>query len=64
MTKTLYDPEVEKRGMEKGIEQGEEKKSIEIAKIAIKKGLSDELICELTGLNCEEISSIRQSVSH
>ena len=26
MTKTLYDPEVEKRGIEKGIEKGEEKK--------------------------------------
>ena len=64
MTKTLYDPEVEKRGMEKGIEQGEEKKSIEIAKIAIKKGLSDELISELTELSCEKISIIRYSISH
>lgn len=64
MTKTLYDPEVEKRGIEKGIEKGEEKKAIETARIAIKKGLSDELISEHTGLNCEEISSIRQSVSH
>ncbi|MBN1049451.1 hypothetical protein FDB30_11755 [Clostridium botulinum] len=64
MTKTLYDPEVEKRGIEKGIEKGEEKKAIETARIAIKKGLSNELICELTGLSCEEINSIRQSASH
>ncbi|MDU5804297.1 MAG: hypothetical protein E6Z63_11950, partial [Fusobacterium periodonticum] len=55
MTKTLYDPEVEKRGIEKGIEKGEEKKAIETARIAIKKGLNDDLISELTGLSFEEI---------
>jgi len=60
MTKTLYDPEVEKRGIEKG----EEKKAIETARIAIKKGLNDDLISELTGLSFEEINSIRQSASH
>lgn len=64
MTKTLYDPEVEKKGIEKGIEKGEEKKAIETARIAIKKGLSDELIGELTGLSCEKINSIRQSASN
>ncbi|MDB2136923.1 RpnC/YadD family protein [Clostridium butyricum] len=64
MTKTLYDPEVEKRGIEKGIEKGEEKKAIETARIAIKKGLNDDLISELTGLSFEEIKRIRQSASH
>ena len=64
MTKTLYDPEVEKRGIEKGIEKGEEKKAIETARIAIKKGLNDDLINELTGLSFEEIKRIRQSASH
>ena len=64
MTKTLYDPEVEKRGVEKGIERGEEKKASETARIAIKKGFSDELIGELTGLSKEKINSIRKSVSH
>lgn len=72
MTKTLYDPEVEKRGietgikkgMEKGMEKGIEKKAMETAKIAIKKGFSDELISELTGLSVDEIKSIRHSVSH
>lgn len=59
MTKTLYDPEVEKRGIEKGIEKGEEKKAIETARIAIKKGLNDDLISELTGLSFEEINSIK-----
>ena len=46
MTKTLYDPEVEKKGIEKGVE----KKAIETAKVGIKKGFSNELIYELTWL--------------
>ena len=60
MTKTLYDPEVEKKGIEKGVE----KKAIETAKVAIKKGFSNELIYELTGLTEEEINIIRQSISN
>ena len=68
MTKTLYDPEVEKKGIEKGIERGIEKgierKAIETAKVAIKKGFSNELIYELTGLAEEEINIIRQSISN
>jgi DNA-binding Xre family transcriptional regulator len=47
-----------------GIKKGEEKKAIETAKIAIKKGLSDELICELTGLTEAQVSIIRQSISN
>lgn len=43
MTKTLYDPEVEKRGIEKGIEKG--------IKSAIEKLL-------LSGMEAEKIASI------
>jgi hypothetical protein len=50
--------------VEDGIKKGEEKKAIETAKIAIKKGLSDELICELTGLTESQVSIIRQSISN
>ncbi|WP_309449048.1 hypothetical protein [Clostridium sp.] len=50
--------------VEDGIKKGEEKKAIETAKIAIKKGLSDELICELTGLTEAQVSIIRQSISN
>ncbi len=49
--------------VEDGIKKGEEKKAIETAKIAIKKGLSDELISELTGLTESQVSIIRQSIS-
>ncbi|WP_252215053.1 hypothetical protein [Clostridium sp. VAP41] len=56
MTKTLYDPAVEKRGIEKGIE----KKVKETAIKAIKLGMSDEIIAELTGLTQQQINDIRR----
>ena len=71
MTKSLYDPEVEKQGIQKGIEQGikqgikqgEKKKSIEIAKKGILKGLDNETIMDLTELSIEEIELIRKEMS-
>ncbi|AOR24721.1 hypothetical protein [Clostridium taeniosporum] len=56
MTKTLYDPEVEKRGIEK--------KAKETAIKAIKLGMSNEIIIELTGLSNEQIDNIRKEQSH
>ncbi len=53
-----------KRGLEQGIEQGIEKKAKEIAIKAIKMGMSNEIIIELTGLANEEIDSIRKEKSH
>ncbi len=48
MTKTLYDPEVEKRGIEKGIEKGMEKgiekKAIEDAIGFLRLGVSEEIV--------------------
>ena len=71
MTKSLYDPEVEKQGIQKGIQkgieqgikQGEKKKSIEIAKKGILKGLDNETIMDLTELSIEEIELIRKEMS-
>ena len=71
MTKSLYDQEVEKQGIQKGIEQGikqgikqgEKKKSIEIAKKGILKGLDNETIMDLTELSIEEIELIRKEMS-
>ena len=48
-------------GIKKGKIEGKEEQAIETAKVAIKKGLSDELICELTGLTESQISIIRNS---
>ena len=54
MTKTLYDPEVEKRGIERGIEKGK----IETAKNMIKEGLDVVLIAKCTGLDIELIKKL------
>ena len=48
----------EEKGVEKGIEQGEKNKVIEIAKNAKSIGLSCEQIIKLTGLSKEEIESL------
>ncbi|CAI3706227.1 conserved hypothetical protein [Clostridium neonatale] len=51
-------------GIKKGKIEGKEEQAIETAKVAIKKGLSDELICELTGLTESQISIIRKSINN
>ncbi|MGL5066472.1 MAG: hypothetical protein ACRC6T_01405 [Sarcina sp.] len=62
MTKTLYDPEVEKKGLEKGLEKGIEK-GIEEGKLEVAKNLldvlSDEIIAVKTGLSIEVIKKLR-----
>ena len=50
--------------VEDGIKKGEERKAIEIAKTAIKEGMSDVLIAKLTGLTESQVSIIRQSISN
>ena len=64
MTKTLYDPVVEEKGIEKGIEKGEMKKAIETAKAAIGKGLSKEIIADITGLNIKKIEELEKEIKH
>ena len=44
---------------QKGIEQGEKRKSIEIAKNAIKNGLDIKTISTLTGLKIDEIEKLK-----
>ncbi|MBU3159838.1 hypothetical protein KPL37_08750 [Clostridium frigoris] len=62
MTKTLYDPAVEQRGIEKGIEKGREEgmeKGIE--KLILKqysKGLSIEYIAEINDLDVEYVKAV------
>jgi len=50
------------QGIEKGIEQGEKKKIIETVINGIKKGYSDEIIADLTGLNIVEIEELRKNI--
>ena len=62
MTKTLYDPEVERRGIqrgiEQGIEQGERIKALEIAKNLLELGMNVEQIVHVTKLCKEEILTL------
>ncbi|EKQ57621.1 MULTISPECIES: hypothetical protein [unclassified Clostridium] len=51
-------------GMEKGIVEGENKKTIEIVKNAIKKGMDNSIISDLTGLSNEEIEGIRKALKY
>ncbi|OOM68304.1 hypothetical protein [Clostridium sp. BL-8] len=52
------------KGIEKGIVEGENKKTIEIVKNAIKKGMDNSIISDLTGLSNEEIEAIRKALKY
>ena len=58
MTKSLYDPEVEKKGIEKGIEQGIERGHEEIVLNMFSQGLDEATISKLTKLNIEKVKEI------
>ena len=66
MTKTLYDPEVEKRGIEQGrIEgrlEGENRKAIEVAENLLKLGVSVEIITQSTKLSIETIRELKKKI--
>ncbi|MDU5724335.1 MAG: Rpn family recombination-promoting nuclease/putative transposase, partial [Clostridium butyricum] len=53
-----------KQGIEQGIEKGIEKKAREIAVKAIKMGMDNSVVVELTGLREDEIDIIRKEISH
>ena len=54
LTKSLYDPEVEKKGIEKGIEQGHE----EIVLNMFGQGLDEATISKFTKLDIEKVKEI------
>ncbi|HBJ1652508.1 TPA: hypothetical protein LA460_002396 [Clostridium botulinum] len=51
-------------GIEKGKSEGKQENTIEIAKRAIKKGMSNDVISELTDLSIEKIEIIRKAISN
>jgi len=51
-------------GKVEGKVEGEQEKAIETAKVAIKKGMNDELINELTGLSIDDITIIRKAIKN
>ena len=58
MTKTLYDPEVERRGYEKGEKSGYEKGKIEIVLNMYSEGLSEKQISKFTNIDIERVQEI------
>ena len=62
MTKSLYDPEVEKKGIEKGIEQGIEKgieqNQAEIVLNMLGEGLDEATISKFTKIDIEKVKEI------
>lgn len=61
--KTLKDKisalnEAERKGMQKGIKEGEKNKAIEIAKSMINIGLDKDTIAKSTGLNLSEVEKL------
>lgn len=51
-------------GFKQGLVEGKLKKSAEIAKRAIKKGMSDELISKLIELPIEQVEIIRKTIKN
>ncbi len=51
-------------GIEKGKSEGKQENAIETAKRAIKKGMSNDVISELTDLSIEKIEIIRKAISN
>ena len=62
MTKSLYDPEVEKKGIEKwiekGIEKGIEKNQVEIVLNMLGEGLDEATISRFTKIDIERVREI------
>ena len=54
MTKTLYDPEVEKRGRAEG--------KIEVAENLLKLGVSEDIIVQSTELSIETIKELKKKI--
>ena len=58
MTKSLYDPEVEKKGIKKGIEKGIEKNQVEIVLNMLGEGLDEATISRFTKIDIERVREI------
>ena len=58
MTKSLYDPEVEREGIEKGIEKGIERNQVEIVLNMLGEGLDEATISRFTKIDIERVREI------
>jgi predicted transposase/invertase (TIGR01784 family) len=53
---------IEKKGIERGIERGENKKAIEVARRMLKKGFEIEEILEITDLDEEKVLKLKEEI--
>lgn len=60
MIKTLYNPEVEKRGTEKG----EEIKVKKFAENLLRLGVNEDIMAQGVGLSIEEVREIKRLLIH
>ena len=54
-----YEEKIMKKGLEKGMEKGLEKTAVKL----IEKGMGNDFIHDVTGLNLEQIQSLREKHS-
>lgn len=52
-----------KEGMKEGIKEGEVKKTLETARAALKKGLSEDVVIEITGLDREDVRKLKDKLN-
>lgn len=52
-----------KEGKEEGREEGEAKKALETARAALKKGLPEEVVAEITGLDMKTIKKLGKELN-
>ncbi|GBF33131.1 hypothetical protein DCCM_2228 [Desulfocucumis palustris] len=50
-------------GIREGIKEGETKKALETARAALKKGLAEDVIIEITGLHAEDIKKLKDQLN-
>jgi hypothetical protein len=62
MTKSLYDPVVEERGIEKGIEKGENNRALKDALNFLKLGVNEEIVSQGTGLSIDIIRELKKEI--
>lgn len=60
MIKTLYNPEVEKRG----IEEGQEIKAKKSAENLLRLGVNEDIVAQGVGLPIEEVRKIKRLIIH
>lgn len=63
MIKTLYDPSVEQRGVEKVVNIGEDQKALKVAENLIKLGIKEETVAKVVEISLEKVHEIKKDLA-